>query len=144
MRLSSGVAVFTVISAAAAIYFVFANRHSDPPPEYTALELTTGGAAPAPSCYTLQSVLVANNLTGTAKRTWSQRVKNEWTLRIDNGRDWRSYRFTREGDLVVPSQVVSSDKLPQIGTQEAIDAWLKAAADKNAAKVQRCTGKSAP
>jgi len=144
MRLSSGVAVLTVISAAVAIYFVLANRHADPPPEYTALELMTAGAAPAPSCYSLQSVLVANNLTGTAKRTWSERVKNEWTLRIDNGRDWRSYRFTREGDLVVPSMVVSSDKLPQIGTQEAIDAWLKAAADKNVPKMQRCAGKSAP
>ena len=33
MRLSSGVAVLTVISAGVAIYFVLANRHADPPPE---------------------------------------------------------------------------------------------------------------
>ena len=140
MRLTSGVAVLTALSSLVAIYLVLGSRHSDPPAEYAALELTRGDAATTPSCYSLQSVLAANNLTGSARRTWSMRVKDEWTMRIDNGRDWRSYRFTREGDLVVPSQVVSSDELPQIGTQEAIDAWLKTAADKHAAKVKRCGG----
>lgn len=144
MRLSSGVAVLTAITAVAAIYFVFTSRHADPPTEYTALELATVGAATTPSCYSLQSVLVANNLAGGAKRSWSERVRNEWTLRIDNGRDWRTYRFTREGDLVVPTQVVSSDKLPQISTDEAIDAWLAAAAARNAPKMARCAGKSVP
>ena len=140
MRLTSGIAVVTALSSLVAIYLVLASRHSDPPAEYSALELTRADAAATPSCYSLQSVLVANNLTGSARRSWSTRVKDEWTLRIDNGRDWRAYRFTRDGDLVVPSQVVSSDDLPQIGTQEAIDAWLKTAVDKQAAKVKRCGG----
>jgi hypothetical protein len=140
MRLTSGIAVLTALSALTAIYLVFADRHSDPPAEYSALELTRGDAAATPACYSLQSVLVANNLTGDARRSWSMRVKDEWTLRIDNGRDWRTYRFTKEGDLVVPSQVVSSEKLPQIGRQEAIDAWLKTTADKHAARVKRCGG----
>jgi len=138
MRLTSGIALLTVLSGGVAIYFVLSARHTDPPPEFAALELAQGGASTTPSCYSLQSVLVANNLTGGAQRSWTTRVKDEWTLRVDNGRDWRTYRFARSDDLVVPMQVVSSDKLPQIGTQEAIDAWLAQAAAKHVAKVKRC------
>jgi hypothetical protein len=139
MGSKAGILVLFVLVSAVGIYMIFSNRHSDPAVEFSALELAAGDAANTPTCYSLATALVANNLTGDARRTWTSRVFNEWTLRIDNGRQWRTYTFMREGDLVVPLQVVSSEDLPQIGDQEAVAAWVRTAKDKNAPRMARCS-----
>jgi hypothetical protein len=139
MRPNAGYLVLFVLASAVAIYMIISNRHSDPAVEFSALELAAGDAANTPTCYSLATALVANNLTGDARRTWTSRAPDEWTLRIDNGRQWRSYTFTREGDLVVPFQVVSSKDLPQISDQEAVAAWVRTAKDKSAPRMARCS-----
>jgi hypothetical protein len=132
-------ALLGALAAAIAIYyFVFAQRLSNPPPAFAALEITTAGATTTPTCYSLNSLLVANGLAGDAPRVWTERVKDEWTLRVGRKSTWRTYRFVRENDMVLPMQVVSSDDLPQISMEHVMDQWVKLAKEKNAPRVGRC------
>jgi hypothetical protein len=110
------------VACVGAWLFLTAGRLSYPPPEVAALELARGDIASSPSCLTVDQVLKANGLTDN---NWTTRVKDEWTLRLEpGGSSWRTYRFVVEGRMLVPMQVVSSDDLPQIETEAAIDEWI--------------------
>jgi hypothetical protein len=134
----AGTLLLALAAAIAIYYFVFARRLSNPPPAFAALEITTAGATTTPTCYSLNSLLAANGLSGDAPRVWTERVKDEWTLRVGRRNTWRTYTFRRENDLVVPMMVVSSDDLPQISMERVMDQWLKLAKEKNAMRVSRC------
>ena len=132
--------LFVGILVATAAYLVFFPRTTEAPPEIAALEMAKADFENTGSCYTLHDVLAANQLTGDGphKVHWTTRVRDEWTLRVDGDKTWRTYRFDRENGRMIPRQVVSSDNLPQVETQAAIDEWVAEAVKQNKPKVQHC------
>ena len=128
--------------AGVALWFVFGQRHSSPPPEITALEITRGDIPRTPSCFSLGSMLTANRLDGSASDTsvvWTTRVRDEWTMRVERGKSWSAYTFMREGDLMEPVRLAFSDDLPQeTGMEQAIDDLLKPTASGSVPRVARC------
>jgi hypothetical protein len=142
MRSSAGWLLFVLVMTGIALWFVFSQRYSSPPPEITALELTRGDIPLTPSCYSLGSVLAANHLDGSASDTsvvWTTRVRDEWTMRVERGKSWSAYTFLREGDLMQPVRLAFSDDLPQeVRMEPAIDNLLKATANGSVPRVARC------
>jgi hypothetical protein len=134
-------AVFALALIGFGLYMVFSQRLPEPPPAVGALELANGDIERTGSCYTLHDVLVANHFdaqSGHSNVAWNSRVKDEWAMHIENGKLWRTFRFQVEDGRVVPLQVVSSDKLPQIELKPAIDQLLARAAEAHTPKVPRC------
>jgi len=122
MKASTAWSIFVAAAVGLAYWFAVSGRVHYPPPEVAALELARGDIASSPSCLTVDQVLKANGLTNNI---WTSRVKDEWTLRLEpGGHSWRTYTFTVEGTQFVPRMVVSSDDLPQIDMQPAIDEWI--------------------
>jgi hypothetical protein len=120
--------LLVIAMCAGAYWFATSGQLHYPPPEVAKLELARGDIASSSSCLSVDDVLHANNLANgptSPKATWTSRVKDEWTLRLDLGKhSWRTYRFIVEGGRLVPMQVVSSDDLPDISTEQAIDEWI--------------------
>jgi hypothetical protein len=126
-----------------AVWFVFAQRHAKPPPELAALELNRGDMNETGSCFSLGSVLTANRLDGTAADTdvvWNMRVRDEWTMRVQQGKSWRAYTFMKEPERALPVRVAFSDDLPQVGVEKAIEELLAATANGSVPRVRRCGG----
>lgn len=144
MKPSTGWALFALALAGTAVWFLFGQRHSSPPPEIAALELARGDIPYTPSCFTLGSVLTANRLDGSASDAsvlWTTRVRDEWTMRVERGKSWSAYTFMRQGDLLLPVRLAFSDDLPQApGMENAVDELLKATANGSVPKVARCGG----
>jgi len=141
MKPSSAWALFALILIAVACWMVFSQRHSEAPPNYTALEMATADVATTGSCYSLASVLHANRLEAGAsdlKILWTMRVRDEWHLRMERGRRWREFWFTREGDFVVPIQYVVSENHDRTKLKDAVGNLLAAPALKDQPKVARC------
>jgi hypothetical protein len=135
--------ILVLVLAGAAAWFVFGQRHSGPPPEIAALEMMRGDISETPSCFTLASVLKANRLDGSASDVgvvWTNRVRDEWAMRVARGKSWSSYRFIKQGNFLVPVLSSSSDDLPQLGLEKAIDELLVATANGSVPKVARCSG----
>jgi len=141
LKPSSAWALFALILIGIAVYFVFSQRHSSPPPEIAALELLRGDINETGSCFSLGSVLTANRLDGSASDAsvvWRTRVRDEWTMRVERGKSWSAYTFMRQGDFMLPVRLAFSDDLPQLGMEEAVDALLKATANGSVPRVARC------
>jgi hypothetical protein len=141
MKPSHAWALFALVSVSVAVYFVFSQRHSAPPPGFAALELTQADLNDTGSCYSLHNVLVANKLdvaTGDTGIVWTMRVKDEWHLRITRDRLWREFWFVRDGERVRPMQYVVADGATDMPTQQAIDELLAAPALRSLPKLARC------
>jgi plasmid maintenance system killer protein len=141
MKPSSAWALFALILIAVACWMVFSQRHSEAPPDYTALELAQADAAATGSCHSLASVLHANRLEAGAsdlKILWTMRVRDEWHLRMERGRRWREFWFTREGDRIVPIQYVVSEAHDRTTLKDAVGNLLAAPALKDQPRVARC------
>jgi len=127
-----------------AIWFFFGQRQSKPPAEIAALEIARGNIARTPSCYSLDSVLTANRLDGTASDAsvfWTTRVRDEWTMTVKRGKSWTRYTFVREGDVMTPVGLSFSDDLPQdTGMEKAIGDLLAATANGSVPRMARCGG----
>jgi len=129
MKPSTAWILLVVGLCAAAYWFATSGQLNYPPPEVASLELARGDAASSSSCLSVEDVLRVNNLNNgptSPTTTWTSRVKNEWTLRVELGKrtSWRAYTFVVEQGRLVPVGVVSSDDVPDVGTQEAIDEWI--------------------
>jgi hypothetical protein len=141
MKPSHGWMVFTAVLAVIAYWMVFSGRHSEAPPEYAALELARADFPNTPSCYSLRTVLEANDLVdgrSEEKILWTMRVPGEWHLRLQRGSAWREYWFTEESGLVVPFQYITSDDADKTTAHEAVDKLLAVAQSKGAPKSARC------
>ena len=143
MRPSHAWALFALVSISTAVYFVFSQRHSAPPPGFAALELALADFNNTGSCYSLHNVLVANKLDDAAGDTgvlWTMRVKDEWHLRITRAKLWREFWFVRDGDLVLPMQYIVADGAAEMPLQQAIDELLASPALSSLPKLARCGG----
>jgi hypothetical protein len=143
LRPSHGWALFALVLIGVALWFVFAQRQSQPPAELAALELVRGDLNDTGSCFSLGSVLVANRLDGSASDAgvvWTTRVRDEWTLRVQRGESWRAYTFVKEPGRVRPVRVAFSDDLPQVGVEKAVDELLVATENGSVPRVKRCGG----
>jgi hypothetical protein len=141
MKPSFAWGLFALILIAIACWMVFSERHSEAPPNYTALEMVTADAAADGSCYSLASVLRANRLDAGAadlKILWTMRVRDEWHLRMERGSRWREFWFMREGDFVVPIQYVVSEKRDPTTLKDAVGNLLAAPALLDQPRVARC------
>jgi hypothetical protein len=133
--------ILVLVFGGVAAWFVFGQRHSGPPAEIAALEMMRGDISETPSCFSLGSVLTANRLDGSGSDVgvvWTNRVKDEWAMRVARGTSWSSYRFIRQGEFIVPVMSSSSDDLPQVGLEKAIDELLVATANGSVPRVARC------
>jgi hypothetical protein len=143
MRASHGWALFALVLIGIALWMVFGERHSAPPPGLAALELVRGDMNETGSCFTLGSVLKANRLDESASDAsvvWTSRVRDEWTMRVKRGKSWSAYTFVRGEGRMLPVRVAFSDDLPQLNTEKAVDELLKATANGSVPRVARCGG----
>jgi hypothetical protein len=141
MKSSHAWAPSALISLSIAVYFVFSQRHSAPPPAFAALELAHADFNDTGSCYSLHNVLVANKLdvpTDGTSVSWTMRVKDEWHLHITRDGFWREFWFVRDGDRVLPMQYVVADGAPDMPRQQATDELVAAPALRTLPKLVRC------
>jgi hypothetical protein len=136
--------IFVLALSGTAIWFFFGQRQSKPPADIAALEMTRGNIERTPSCYSLDAVLTANRLDGTASDAsayWTTRVRDEWTMTVKRGKSWSRYTFVKEGDVMTPVGLSFSDDLPQdTGMEKAIDELLAATANGSVPRMARCRG----
>ena len=136
--------VIIVAAFAGAVVWFFFGWQSKPPAEIAALELARGDISRTPSCYSLDSMLTANRLDGSASdasAVWTTRVRDEWTMTVKRGKSWSAYTFMREGDVMEPVRLAFSDDLPQdTGMEKAIDDLLAATANGSVPRMARCGG----
>jgi hypothetical protein len=140
MRPSIGWLIFVAVLVGLAYVMVFSGRDG-PPPDLLPLEVTTADFNESSSCYPLSSLLAANRLDGSDSNIdtgWTQRVKDEWTLRVERGRSWSAYSFQREADRLLPVRVAFSDDLPQLNTREAIAALIVPAVSQDKPRMANC------
>jgi hypothetical protein len=122
---------------------LFGQRQSKPPAEIAALEVARGDIARTPSCYSLDSVLTANRLDGSASDAsvfWTTRVRDEWTMTVKRGKSWSRYTFVKEGDVMTPVGLSFSDDLPQDTRMEKAIGDLLAATNGSVLPMARCRG----
>jgi hypothetical protein len=140
MKPSIGWLIFVGALVGLAYVMVFSGR-SSAPPDLLGLEVTTADFNESGTCYPLSSLLSANGLDGSdskADTSWNQRVKDEWTLRVERGRSWSTYSFQREGDRLLPVRTAFSDDLPQLGPREAIAVLLVPAISQDKPRMAHC------
>jgi len=134
--------IFVLAFFGTAIWFFFGQRQSKPPAEIAALEMARGNIERTPSCYSLDAVLTANRLDGTASDAsafWTTRVRDEWTMTVKRGKSWSAYTFIKEGDVMTPVRLAFSDDLPQdTRMEEAIDDLLAATRNGSVPRMARC------
>lgn len=136
--------IFVVAFFGTTIWFFFGQRQSKPPAQIAALEVARGNIERTPSCYTLDSLLTANHLDGTATDAsvfWTTRVRDEWTMTVKRGKSWSAYTFVKEGDVMTPVRLAFSDDLPQDTRMEkAMDDLFAATANGSVPRLPRCRG----
>jgi hypothetical protein len=143
LRPSALWALFALFLIGIVVWFVLGQRLSTPPADIAALELARGDIEETGSCFSLGSVLTANRLDGTASDvdvSWSTRVRDEWTLRVEKGKSWSAYTFIRQEGRMLPVRLAFSDDLPQLGMAEAMEELLAATANGSVPRVKRCGG----
>jgi hypothetical protein len=136
--------IYVLAFCGAAIWFFFGQRQSKPPADIAALEMARGNIARTPSCYSLDAVLTANRLDGSASDAsvfWTTRVRDEWTMTVKRGKSWSRYTFVKEGDVMTPVGLSFSDDLPQdTGMEKGIGELLAATANGSVPRMARCAG----
>ncbi len=121
---------------------------SAPSHEFMELELAAHEPAGIGTCYSLNTVLIANGALNDTARTWSAPKGSrggEWTLLLEkvrqgfNGpvRDFQKFTFLRHGEQV---QLVSVDAAQGHPTEvgATIDDLLQAPHAQNSTPVDRC------
>jgi hypothetical protein len=119
-----------------------------PSHEFMELELAAGGADSIGTCYSLNTVLIANGALNNTARTWTAPKGSrgaEWTLLLEsvqqgyNGptRDFRKFTFLRHGEQVQMVSVEASQGHPD-AVGATIDDLLQAPHARRSTPVDRC------
>jgi hypothetical protein len=116
----------------------FLHRDEGPPRKFTDLEF-------ADSCYSLDTVLVANRFFSSASRTWTSPREDAWTLKLDDVvqgyggpvRTYQTYTFEKYDDQVRLVAMYAS-KGQEIDLAHNIDALLEVPNARHSTPIERC------
>ncbi|HEY6124019.1 MAG TPA: hypothetical protein VIV63_05165 [Steroidobacteraceae bacterium] len=127
------------------VAFRLFSKEEAPPRDFTALEFAGADASHTGSCYSLDTVLVANRSGSDATRTWSSPRDDVWTLKLDeiyqgNGgpvRVFQIYTFEKDGDQARLTSVEASEG-QSTDVNRNIDLLIKDSKALRATPVDRC------
>lgn len=137
MRALAGPAMLLVI-VGGFLAVRYTSKDEGPSRAFTALEF-------ADSCYSLETVLVANRFLSGASRTWTAPREDAWTLKLDDiiqgtggpMRLFQKFTFEKYGDQV---RLVAMEASEGLDTDVAhnVDALLSEPNDRHSTPVERC------
>jgi hypothetical protein len=130
--------IFITLGALGVAWYAVSNRHSAPPDEFAALELTLADIDYTGTCYSLAEILRVN--PGMAeKASWNSRGADEWTMRVDEAdHRWHAFTFAREGGQLRPVRSAAEPNWADAKYDETLANLAKSAVVAGAPKVARC------
>jgi hypothetical protein len=137
MRALAGPAMLLVI-VGGFLAVRYTSKEEGPSRDFTALEF-------ADSCYSLDTVLIANRFLSGASRTWTSPRDDAWTLKLDdivqgNGgpvRMFQKFTFEKYGDQVRLVAMEASEGL-DAEVAHNVDALLEAPNERRSTPIERC------
>ena len=144
MKALAGPAMLLVIVGGLAIYRG-SSKEEMPSRDFLELELAGADAERSGSCYSLNTVLIANGVFGGTTRTWKAAGEDRWTLGVEavsqsyNGpvHDFQNFTFEKSGKQVRLTAVDASKGRPT-DVEKNIDLLLEAPNDRRSTPVKRC------
>ncbi len=146
MRFIPGAVVGLVMAVAFLAYRSFGPSEPVPDRAFLELELAAADEAATGTCFSLNTVLIANTV-GYSKAviSWHRVDADTWTRRSEEmvqgprgpSHVWRSHTFQRENDRIL---LIAHDSAPgPVGTLKvAVDALLEAPRDRQSTRIDRC------
>jgi len=144
MRALAGPAMLLVM-AGGYLVFRLSTKEVAPLRDFTQLEFAGADQEHTGTCYSLDSVLIANRARADSTRTWVSPRKDVWTLKLDqivqaNGgpvRMFQEFTFERFDEQVRLTSIAASKGLPtDVGAN--IDMLIDAPHEMNSTPVDRC------
>ncbi|HEU4780794.1 MAG TPA: hypothetical protein VFS58_13010 [Steroidobacteraceae bacterium] len=119
MRPLAGPAMMLVLVGGYLIFRLTSDEDA-PSRDFTALEFAGADADHTGSCYSLDTVLIANRIGSTAVRTWTSTHEDAWTLLVDDiiqgtggpVRDFQKFTFEKHSVQIRLTSVDASKGHP--------------------------------